>query len=80
MEPLSVLSVIIQLATASPQLDNLLIEKKEKFYTRTETIELYRKNMINISNKKNYYKYLKFMFKNILFNISSKITFVFCNT
>ena len=54
MEPLSVLSVIIQLATASPQLDNLLIEKKEKFYTRTETIELYRNNMINISNKKNY--------------------------
>lgn len=54
MEPLSVLSVIIQLATASPQLDNLLIEKKEKFCTRTETIELYRKNMINISNKKTY--------------------------
>ncbi len=52
MEPLSVLSIIIQLASASPQLNNLLIEKKEKPYTRTETIELYRINMIDISNRK----------------------------
>jgi hypothetical protein len=54
MEPLSVLSVIIQLATASPQLENLLTEKKEKTFTRTETIELYRTNMINIGITKNY--------------------------
>tara|TARA_B110000971_G_scaffold187376_1_gene196566 strand:- start:683 stop:892 length:210 start_codon:yes stop_codon:yes gene_type:complete len=45
MEPLSILSVIIQLATTSPQLDKLLVDKEEKPYTRTETIEIYRQNM-----------------------------------
>ena len=45
MEPLSILSVIIQLATTAPQLENLLIDKEVKSYTRTETIEIYRQNM-----------------------------------
>jgi len=45
MEPLSILSVIIQLATAAPHIDKLSIDKEEKTYTRTETIEIYRQNM-----------------------------------
>ena len=49
MEPLSILSVIIQLATISPQLDKLLVDKEEKSYTRTETIEIYRQNMSPIN-------------------------------
>jgi hypothetical protein len=52
MEPLSILSVIIQLATAAPQIDKLLIDKEEKPYTRTETIEVYRQNMSPIHYKK----------------------------
>ncbi|MDC1280739.1 hypothetical protein N8Z28_00490 [bacterium] len=48
MEPLSILSVIIQLATAAPELEKLLIDKEEKLYTRTETIEIYRQNMSKI--------------------------------
>ena len=48
MEPLSILSVIIQLATTTPQLDKLLIDKEEVSYTRTETIEMYRQNMSSI--------------------------------
>ena len=52
MEPLSILSVIIQLATTAPQLDKLLINKEEKPYTRTETIEIYRQNMSPIHYSK----------------------------
>ena len=52
MEPLSILSVIIQLATISPQLDKLLVDKEEKSYTRTETIEIYRQNMSSLNYKK----------------------------
>ena len=52
MEPLSILSVIIQLATSTPQLDKLLVEKEEKPYTRTETIEIYRQNMSPINYTK----------------------------
>jgi hypothetical protein len=52
MEPLSILSVIIQLATTAPQLDKLLIDKEEKLYTRTETIEIYRQNMSSLNYKK----------------------------
>ena len=52
MEPLSILSVIIQLATTAPQLEKLLIDKEEKPYTRTETIEIYRQNMSSLNYKK----------------------------
>ena len=45
MEPLSIFSVIIQLATTAPQLEKLLIDEEVKSYTRTETIEMYRQNM-----------------------------------
>ena len=52
MEPLSILSVMIQLATAAPQLEKLLIEKEVKSYTRTETIEVYRQNMSSLNYTK----------------------------
>jgi len=52
MEPLSILSVIIQLATNAPQLDKLLVDKEEKSYTRTETIEIYRQNMSSLNHTK----------------------------
>jgi hypothetical protein len=48
MEPLSILSVFIQLITAAPHLDKVSIDKEEKPYTRTETIEIYRQNMTPI--------------------------------
>ena len=46
MEPLSILSVIIQLATTAPQLKAVLIDKEERSFSRTETIEIYRNVMI----------------------------------
>lgn len=52
MEPLSILSVIIQLATTAPQLEKLLIDKEIKSYTRTETIEIYRQNMSSLNHTK----------------------------
>ena len=52
MEPLSILSVIIQLATTAPQLEKLLIDKEVKSYTRTETIEIYRQNMSSLNYTK----------------------------
>ena len=52
MEPLSILSVIIQLAPTAPHLEKLLIDKEEKPYTRTETIEIYRQNMSSLNYKK----------------------------
>ena len=52
MEPLSILSVMIQLATTAPQLEKLLIDKEVKSYTRTETIEIYRQNMSSLNYTK----------------------------
>ena len=52
MEPFSILSVIIQLTTTVPQLEKLLINKEEKSYTRTETIEIYRQNMSSLNHTK----------------------------
>ena len=52
MEPLSILSVIIQLATTAPQLEKLLIDEKVEAYTRTETIEIYRQNMSSLNYTK----------------------------
>lgn len=52
MEPLSIISVIFQLASAAPQIDQFLSHEENKVYSRTETIEIYRKNM-NIDAYKN---------------------------
>ena len=46
MEPLSIISVIFQLATVTPEIDKIFIKKENSEPTRTEIIELYRNNMI----------------------------------
>ena len=45
LEPLSIISVILQLASAAPEFDKLLQNNVNRTYTRTETIEFYRSNM-----------------------------------
>ena len=45
LEPLSIISVILQLASAAPEFDKLLQHNVNRTYTRTETIEFYRSNM-----------------------------------
>ena len=45
LEPLSIISVILQLASAAPEFDKLLQNNANRTYTRTETIEFYRSNM-----------------------------------
>ena len=45
LEPLSIISVIFQLASAAPQIDSFLMQNEKKIYTRTETIEIYRATM-----------------------------------
>ena len=52
LEPLSIISVIFQLANAAPEIDKMLMQDKKKIYSRTETIEIYRTNM-NLSFKEN---------------------------
>ena len=51
MEPLSIISVIFQLASAAPEIDKFLTQGEKKVYSRTETIEIYRTNMKLISKK-----------------------------
>ena len=54
MEPISIISIIVQLASTTPQLDKFLTQKNNKVYSRTETIEIYRANMNSDNyNKKN---------------------------
>ena len=50
MEPISILSIIVQLATSAPALNKLISTEKIPSYTRTETIEIYR-NVMNPSYK-----------------------------
>ena len=45
MEPLSIISVIFQLASAAPEFDRFIQNDVNKIYTRTEAIEIYRANM-----------------------------------
>jgi hypothetical protein len=45
LEPLSIISVIFQLASAAPEFDKFLQNEVNKTYTRTEAIEIYRTNM-----------------------------------
>ena len=54
LEPLSIFSVIFQLATVTPEINNVFIKKETSDPTRTEIIELYRNNMIsNFQDKTN---------------------------
>ena len=54
MEPLSILSVIFQLATVTPEINKIFIKEKKSNITRTEIIEFYRFNMnSNIQEKRN---------------------------
>ena len=48
MEPISILSIVLQLATSAPALDKLTTTEKKVPYSRTETIEIYR-NVMNSS-------------------------------
>ena len=50
MEPISILSIVVQLATSAPALNKLISTEKIPSYTRTETIEIYR-NVMNSSYK-----------------------------
>ena len=54
LEPLSIISVIFQLASAAPEIDKFLMQEEKEIYTRTEAIEIYRTNM-KLSSKKNTY-------------------------
>ena len=45
MEPLSIISVIFQLATVTPEIDKIFIKKENSDLTRTQVIEFYRSNM-----------------------------------
>ena len=50
MEPISILSIVVQLATSAPALNKLISTEKTLSYSRTETIEIYR-NAMNPSYK-----------------------------
>ena len=54
LEPLSILSVIFQLASVTPEIDKVFLQEKKSNLTRTEIIEFYRSNMnSNFQKKKN---------------------------
>ena len=45
LEPLSLFSVIFQLATVTPEINKVFVKEKNSDLTRTQVIELYRSNM-----------------------------------
>ncbi len=45
MEPLSIFSVIFQLATATPNISKIFMKEESSDLTRTQVIEFYRSNM-----------------------------------
>ena len=45
MEPLSIFSVIFQLATATPNISKVFMKEENSDLTRTQVIEFYRSNM-----------------------------------
>ena len=52
MEPLSIFSVIFQLATATPNISKVFMKEESSDLTRTQVIEIYRYNMSsNFQNK-----------------------------
>ena len=54
LEPLSILSVIFQLASVTPEIDKVFFQEKKSNLTRTEIIEFYRSNMnSNFQEKRN---------------------------
>tara|TARA_B100000925_G_scaffold60664_1_gene40711 strand:- start:87 stop:299 length:213 start_codon:yes stop_codon:yes gene_type:complete len=54
LEPLSIFSMIFQLATVTPEINKIFIKKENSDPTRTEIIEFYRNNMIsNFQEKPN---------------------------
>ena len=54
LEPLSIFSVIFQLATVTSEINKVFIKKENSDPTRTEIIEFYRNNMIsNFQDKSN---------------------------
>ena len=54
MEPLSIISIIFQLATVSPEVNKIFKKEANSNLTRAEVIEIYRSNMNgNINNKSN---------------------------
>ncbi|MDB9869484.1 hypothetical protein OAD33_00270 [Alphaproteobacteria bacterium] len=52
MEPLSIISIALQLATNAPMLEKIITKERVHHYTRTETIELYRTTMVPLDSKK----------------------------
>ena len=53
LEPLSIISVIFQLASVSPEVNKFFKKEENSDFTRTQVIEFYRSNMkSNVSNKK----------------------------
>ena len=80
MEPLSIISVIFQLASAAPEIDKFLMQEEKKIYTRTETIEIYRTNMKLISKKNTnntdgkIYPIFKVISNKLIFDQSIKFT------
>ena len=64
MEPLSVISVLLQLATVAPQIDKVIVRRRKYKFTRSEIIEVYRaynqphkKGDVFIDFKKTRYNY-----------------------
>jgi hypothetical protein len=52
MEPLSIISIVLQLATNAPMLERIITKEQVHHYTRSETIELYRTTMGPLDPKK----------------------------
>ena len=52
MEPLSIFSVIFQLATATPDISKVFMKEENSDLTRTQVIEFYRSNMSSIFQDK----------------------------
>ena len=55
MEPLSVISLLLQLATVAPQIDKVFVRRRRTYnFTNTEIIEIYR--AYNQPKKRNTFK------------------------
>ena len=53
LEPLSIISVIFQLATVSPEVNKFFKKEENSDFTRTQVIEFYRSHMKSSVNEKN---------------------------
>ena len=52
MEPFSIISIVLQLATNAPMLEKIITKEEVHHYTRSETIELYGTAMVPLDTKK----------------------------